>query len=69
MGFELYQTEPTLREQVDMCVDIFTPLLGLDLHNVLYPKKAYAEEASRQLGRPSLALPALFVIEYALAKL
>jgi acyl transferase domain-containing protein/acyl carrier protein len=69
MGFELYHIEPTFRAQVDVCVDILTPLLGLDLRHVLYPSKAHAEEASRQLGRPSLALPALFVIEHALATL
>lgn len=39
MARELYQREPTFREQVDYCCKILKPLLGLDLINVLYPNQ------------------------------
>jgi len=66
MGRELYQTEPIFREQVDECAKILKPLLGHDLRDDLYPAPAREGEP---LTQTSLALPALFVIEYALAHL
>src|SRR2546421_7514432 len=69
MGIELYEGEQVFREQVDRCVEMLRPHIGLDLRNVLYPNEEQAEEASGKLEQPSLALPALFVTEYALAKL
>src|SRR5262249_19869330 len=69
MGRELYQTESTFREQVDMCVEILKPNVGLDLRNFLYPSEGHTAEASQKIRQASIALPVLFVIEYALAKL
>ncbi len=69
MASELYQTEPYFREQVDLCTELLLPQLGLDLRHVLYPDKEQLEETSKQLRRTSIALPALFVAEYALARL
>jgi non-ribosomal peptide synthase protein (TIGR01720 family) len=39
MAFELYQTEPTFRACVDQCCLLLRPHLGLDLRDVLYPKR------------------------------
>lgn len=36
MALELYQVEPTFQETVDRCCEILTPLLGLDLRDVMY---------------------------------
>jgi len=69
MARELYEIEPTFRKQVDSCSDILNPLLGLDLRHVLYPSKEQEQEAASQLKQTAIAQPALFVIEYALAKL
>lgn len=69
MGAELYQLEPVFREQVDRCAELLKPQLGLDLRDMLYPTAEQAETVTRQLENPSIALPSLFVIEYALAKL
>jgi acyl transferase domain-containing protein len=69
MGRELYDTETTLREQLDNCADLLAPKLGMDLRVTLFPTKDHAEEASRQLNRTLVAQPALFAVEYALAKL
>jgi acyl transferase domain-containing protein len=69
MARELYEVEPTFRQQVDICSDILKPLLGLDLRQVLYPSEEQVQEAASQLKQTAIAQPALFVIEYALAKL
>lgn len=69
MALELYQTEPTFREQVDICAELLKPLLGLDLRHVLYPSEENIEKATQQITQTAIAQPALFVIEYALAKL
>jgi len=69
MALELYQTEPTFRQQVDLCTALLKPHLGLDLRDLLYPAEEGAAEASGQLRQTYITQPALFVIEYALAKL
>ncbi|BAZ70868.1 beta-ketoacyl synthase (plasmid) [Fischerella sp. NIES-4106] len=68
MAQELYQSEPTFRQQVDICTDILQPLLGLDIRNVLYPSQQ-TNQAVEQLNQTAITQPALFVIEYALAQL
>ncbi|MFB6364150.1 beta-ketoacyl synthase N-terminal-like domain-containing protein [Paenibacillus elgii] len=68
MGAELYESAPVYREQVDRCAERLQPLLGLDLRNVLYPPPSQAEEAASRLRLTALTQPALFVLEYALAK-
>ena len=69
MGRQLYETEPMFREQVDLCAEILTPHLKLDLRSLLYPLPEVKEEVQKQLTQTGIAQPALFVIEYALARL
>ncbi|HYP01167.1 MAG TPA: type I polyketide synthase, partial [Pyrinomonadaceae bacterium] len=69
MGLELYGLEPVFREQVDACSELLQPYLGIDLRRVLYPRAEEKEAAARQLNEMSVFQPALFVIEYALARL
>src|SRR6266478_4344327 len=69
MGLELYEREPVFREQVNACCEILSPHLGFDLRAVLYPTAGKAEEAQKQITQTAVAQPALFVVEYALAKL
>ncbi len=68
MALELYQVEPTFREQIDQCSELLKPHLGLDLRDILYPNPERVEEAARQLEQTALAQPALFAIEYTLAQ-
>jgi amino acid adenylation domain-containing protein len=69
MALDIYKHEPTFREQVDTCCAILSPHLGFDLRTVLYPTANSLVEAEARLTQTALAQPALFVIEYALAKL
>jgi amino acid adenylation domain-containing protein len=72
MGRDLYEAEPVFRQHVDRCCTLLQPHLHpegtLDLRAVLYPGDPTADTAP-QLEQTSLAQPALFVIEYALAQL
>lgn len=69
MGRELYESEPEFREAVDECCDTLEPLLGFDLRSVLHPEKGCEEAATARITETSITQPALFVVEYALAKL
>ena len=69
MARELYEVEFIFQETVDICSDLLASYLGLDLRQILYPKPEQIEEASQQLTQTAITQPALFVIEYALAKL
>lgn len=69
MARELYEVEPTFQRTVDICSEILKPHLGLDLRHVLYPSEEQTQEASRQLQQTAITQSALFVVEYALAKL
>jgi len=69
MALELYQVESVFREQVDLCSELLLPQLGLELRQVFYPNEDQAEVATQQLQQTAITQPALFVIEYALAKL
>ncbi|HEX6292025.1 MAG TPA: beta-ketoacyl synthase N-terminal-like domain-containing protein [Herpetosiphonaceae bacterium] len=68
MAAELYAHEPIVRREIDRCAELLRPHLGLDLRTILYPRAAESE-AAEQIGQTWLTQPALFVIEYALAKL
>ncbi len=69
MGRELYDSELVFRVEVDRCAELLERYLGIDLRDVIYPAAEEAEAAEQQLTETSLTQPALFVIEYALAKL
>ena len=68
MAQQIYAHERTFREQVDLCSRLLEPDLGVDLRQVLYAG-ANTPEAAEKLKQTSLAQPALFVVEYALAQL
>jgi amino acid adenylation domain-containing protein len=69
MGLDLYRTEPVFREQVDLCLRLLEPHVSADLWRHLFPAPGELAEASRLLERTSIALPVLFAVEYAQAKL
>jgi amino acid adenylation domain-containing protein len=69
MGRDLYASEPIFRETIDSCADLLAPHLGLDLRSLLFPPGEEADAAGRTLTETRFAQPALFVVEYALARL
>ncbi|KYF70741.1 SDR family NAD(P)-dependent oxidoreductase [Sorangium cellulosum] len=69
MGRDLYESEPVFRAEVDGCAQRLERHLGTDIRALLFPAPADAEEAAKRLDRTSMTQPALFVVEYALARL
>ena len=69
MGRGLWESEPAFRAEVEACARLLEPELGLDLREVLYPAAGGADEAAARLERTELTQPALFTVEYALARL
>jgi acyl transferase domain-containing protein len=61
MARGLYEREPVFRAELDACAEILRPHLGLDLREVI------SGDAGR-LGQTALTQPALFAVEYAVAK-
>ncbi|HYO13133.1 MAG TPA: amino acid adenylation domain-containing protein [Thermoanaerobaculia bacterium] len=68
MGRGLYETEAAFRDEVDRCCELLPSHLGLDLRELLFAADDDAEAAER-LSRTCFTQPALFVVEYALARL
>lgn len=68
MGKGLYDNEPLFKETVDQCSEILKPHLNLDLRELLFPMNVN-EESAKKLEQTVYTQPALFVIEYSLAKL
>ena len=73
MGASLYASEPVFRSALDRCAEILEPHLNLDLRGVLFPDhardKGLPVSAPDALNETRLTQPALFTIEYALARL
>jgi len=69
MAKELYRTEAVFREHIDGCAQILQSHLSLDLRDILYPQDGISDELARRLRQTDIAQPALFTIEYALARL
>jgi acyl transferase domain-containing protein len=69
MARDLYESEPTFREQLDLCCVLLEPHLGLDLREVIYPANTDLDEATARLTKTAMTQPALFTLEYALARL
>jgi acyl transferase domain-containing protein/acyl carrier protein len=69
MGLELYRTEPFFRQITDQCSEILKTHIGIDLREILYPDLFQGRGNELHLTHTSITQPALFVIEYALAKL
>ncbi|HEX8559855.1 MAG TPA: beta-ketoacyl synthase N-terminal-like domain-containing protein [Pyrinomonadaceae bacterium] len=69
MGRELYEREPAFREELDRCAELLEPHLDADLRGVIYGDELPPAEAAARLAETRFAQPALFAVEYALAKL
>ena len=68
MARDLYAGEPEFRLHFDRCVAICRPVTGEDLAALVYPA-ASSPEAAKRLMATKFAQPAIFAVEYSLAKL
>ena len=68
-GRGLYESEPVFRSTVDFCAEYLEQFIGIDLRKVLFPSDDEADAAAELLNQTRLTQPALFVLEYATAKL
>lgn len=64
MGYELYQTSPSFKETIDYCEKILNNYLEKPLTEILFQP-----ENKTLLNQTNYTQPAIFTIEYALAKL
>jgi acyl transferase domain-containing protein len=69
MGLNLYDHEPLFRRTLDHCAEILESFLHQDLRDLLYPGDGDLQAAAEALRETSFQQPAIFTIEYALAKL
>ena len=68
MGRELYDQGGAFREALDQCCDVLKGQLAMDLRDVLFPEAEFADKARELLTQTAITQPALFVVEYALAR-
>jgi len=68
MGRMLYENENIFRESIDKCAELLMDVLKLDIRQILFPDKI-TNETEAKLKNTRYTQPALFIIEYALAKL
>jgi amino acid adenylation domain-containing protein len=68
MGEALYRRSALFRAEVDRCCELLQPELGLDLRAILFPSAEGEAAAEQRLARIEMTQPALFVIEYAMAR-
>ncbi len=69
VGQDLYNTNPVFRTAIDDCDRAFGPLLDRALLDILYPGEHVEPEPEDAPPPTEYAQPAMFAIEYALAKL
>jgi acyl transferase domain-containing protein len=65
----IYESEPAFREQVDQCCSLLEKTLHRDLRTLLYSVNENDPDATELLQQTRFTQPALFVIEYSLARM
>ena len=69
MARDLYETEPVFADWMDRGLDYLQRDLDYDIRKIWLPDPAQEEEAARRLNTPSIQLPLIMIVEYALAQL
>lgn len=68
MACSLYESEDTFRVELERCLRAFAPHLDADLRQILYPDADSHASATKILDETRFTQPALFTVEYALAR-
>lgn len=63
---DIYRSEPAIRHAFDQCADVLLPLIGRDLRPLICDTTGANNDDA--LDNTALAQPALFAVEFALAK-
>ncbi len=69
MGAALYASELVYRECIDACAEGLKSDLDLDIRTLLFPEPEFETQAQNLLEETRYTQPALFITEYALARL
>ena len=69
MAADLYATEPVFRQHVDRGLQLLLDRHGIDMRPTLFCEPGDMEQALVAFERTSMQLPAIFLIEYALAQM
>jgi len=69
MGHDLYASEPVYRQHIDRGLQLMQSKHGIDLKPFLFASEENREALAKEFERPSLQLPAIFMVEFALAQL
>ncbi len=69
MARGVYESEPVFRSTVDFCSEYLQQFIGVDLRTILFPPETATNAAAELLNQTRITQPALFVVEYAMAKL
>ena len=65
----LHRSEAAFRQTLDECVELLAGHIELDLRDIIYPEPSRLQWAQQMLQSAQIAQPALFVVEYSLARL
>ncbi len=68
MASGLYEHLPVFRRTLDQCLELLAPTLPVDLRMLLYPRPEDATDARKMLSQTEFTQPALFTVEYSLAR-
>jgi acyl transferase domain-containing protein/thioesterase domain-containing protein/acyl carrier protein len=69
MARDLYETEPVFRDWMDRGLAALEPKLDYDIRALWLPEEGGEAAAAARLKRPSVQLPLIMIVEYALAQL
>ncbi|MCP5088038.1 MAG: SDR family NAD(P)-dependent oxidoreductase [Rhodobacteraceae bacterium] len=69
MAQDLYETEPVFQEWMDRGLEILQPKLDYDIRALWLPEEKDQATARQRLKKPSVQLPLIMIVEYALAQL
>ena len=69
MARDLYETEPVFADWMDKGLDILQPKLDYDIRALWLPEPGQEDTANAKLTKPSVQLPLIMIVEYALAQL
>jgi acyl transferase domain-containing protein/acyl carrier protein len=69
MAASLYQRQAVFREHFDHCCELFKRRLAIDLRDMVFGRPSGDKKTRRDLNQTAVTQPALFSVEYSLARL